>query len=311
MTQSGVPVASSVLRSLAPPRWVGAGLDDGRAKEDPWAGAHDSDPVARESGEFAYVSARIAGATRLDAGELEAQVGLAYAAIASRLAGLRVPHPIRFWNYIPDLHAPMGELSRYMVFNAGRYRAMSAWLGGTEQLERRVATATGVGHDGEDLYVYCLGGKEAGRPVENPRQVPAYRYSRKYGPVPPCFSRASAVRFEGREVLLVGGTASVRGEHSVADAGIREQLLETFVNLATLVRTGFAGPGKGEESHASPWLERFRFLRAYCVNPQHAGVIRSMIGARFPGLESLEILRARVCRPELLVEIEGLAEGGA
>jgi chorismate lyase/3-hydroxybenzoate synthase len=265
--------------------------------------------VVSEAGEFSYVSARIVNATALDAPALESEVARTYGAIATILAGLRTPFPVRFWNYIPDLHAPMnGALTRYMVFNAGRYRAMSQWLGGRSQVEQRVPTATGVGHRGDDLHVYCLASNTAGRAVENPRQIPAYRYSRRYGPVPPCFSRATAIRSEGRDLLLVGGTASVRGEHSVNGRGIQQQLQETFTNLEALVgawntrRDPDGGPG------CIP-LERFRNLRAYCVNPEYLTVVRSMIEARFAGLETLEVVEARVCRPELLVEIEGVAEG--
>ena len=31
-------------------------------------------------------------------------------------------------------------------------------------------------------------------PVENPRQIPAFRYSKRYGPIPPCFARATRIK---------------------------------------------------------------------------------------------------------------------
>lgn len=309
MLQSDVPVASTALNALSPPRWVGAGSGKPGQASEPWGPAVRTAAGKTASGEFAYVSRRIAAATALDAPGLELAVARAYGDIAAQLERLNAPFPVRFWNYIPDIHGQMGNgLTRYMAFNAGRYKALVEWLGGAGQLEQKVTTATGVGHAGEDLYVYCLASQTPGRPIENPRQVPAYRYSRKFGPMPPCFARATVVRTDGREALLVGGTASVCGEKSVNGDDIEKQLLETFVNLATLVRTGCAGRTGGEEPADSRWLGRFKLLRAYCVHADYDSLVRSMIQERFAGLATLEILRAQVCRPELLVEIEGVAE---
>src|SRR6187455_2321525 len=105
-------------------------------------------------------------------------------------------------------------LTRYMVFNAGRFAALEELHGGRGELERSVASATGVGHKGEDLHVHCLATRAGGRAVENPRQVPAYRYSTRYGPVPPCFARATEVASYGSRTLLVAGTSAVQGEDS-------------------------------------------------------------------------------------------------
>jgi len=37
-------------------------------------------------------------------------------------------------------------------------------------------------------------------------------------------------------------------------------------------------------------------------------VVRGQLAARCPNAYRIEIVRARLCRPELLVEIEGVAE---
>ena len=74
-------------------------------------------------------------------------------------------------------------------------------------------------------------------PLENPRQVPAYRYSRRYGLRPPCFARAT--KFES--TLFIGGTASIIGEDSRHAAAIVAQTEETLSNLRALIAaaTGF------------------------------------------------------------------------
>ena len=77
-----------------------------------------------------------------------------------------------------------------------------------------------------------------GKPVENPRQRAAYRYSGKYGPLPPCFARATLVpgTRAAERTLLIGGTASVCGEASVHAGDLVAQTAETFRNLDALIR---------------------------------------------------------------------------
>src|SRR3546814_12468443 len=52
------------------------------------------------------------------------------------------------------------------------------------------ATAIGRCDDARVVQVYWLAARTPGMPVENPRQVSAYRYPRQYGPQQPSFARA-------------------------------------------------------------------------------------------------------------------------
>ena len=121
-------------------------------------------------------------------------------------------------------------LDRYMVFNAGRHDAYSDQCGA-------LGTASAVGIKGSDLSIHCLALEEPGTPVENPRQTPAWQYSARYGPLPPCFSRATIVDLAGRRTLLIGGTASVVGEDSRHAGEFDAQVEETLLNLEALIRT--------------------------------------------------------------------------
>jgi chorismate lyase/3-hydroxybenzoate synthase len=198
-----------------------------------------------------------------------------------------------------------------MVFNAGRYAAYASWYGGAD-VGPRVATATGIGHLGSDLVVHCLTAEEPGLPVENPRQVPAYRYSRRRGPMPPLFARATMIGSGSGRMLLVGGTSSVCGESSVHLGDVQEQTLETFHNLGCLA-AGEAGDDPGRARPSDVELRRqlaaYRTLRVYCVHASDLQRVQEMVKAYLPGLESLELCRADVCRRTLLVEIEGTASG--
>ena len=200
---------------------------------------------------------------------------------------------------MPAIDQSMGEgLTRYMVFNSGRHDAFSSWYPDPAQFERSLPTSTGVGHDGRDLIVFCLASRHAGEPRENVRQRPAYRYSQAYGPLPPCFARATLARLEDAPALLIGGTASVRGEASVHFDDVESQLEETFANLDSLVR---AQPDTGTADMC------MQDVRVYYVNREHADLLRSSVSSRFPELRRLEMMQAKLCRRELLVEIEGIA----
>src|SRR5947209_2085906 len=210
-----------------------------------WAGAR---PRVQAVGEFALtvsegeaaslVSVRLPGARRLGAAAFERQTIGAYQLIHSTVAALRHGHPVRFWNFLPGIHQMMeSPRDRYMVFNAGRFAALSDWFGGPGRLPGSLPAASAVGHDGDDFAVHCLLLSHPGVAVENPRQVPAFRYSARYGPRPPCFARATVVPDprDGASTLLAAGTASILGEHSVHVHDLPAQLAETLANLRALL----------------------------------------------------------------------------
>jgi enamine deaminase RidA (YjgF/YER057c/UK114 family) len=134
--------------------------------------------------------------------------------------------------------------------------------------------------------------------VENPRQVPAYKYSRRYGPRPPCFARATVLAGKSPR-LLVGGTASVRGEASVHVGDLAAQFQETLENMTALLR---AAPGAA----ADAGLDQFSDVRVYYVRPTDLPPLKKMCDEAFSKAE-LEYIRADLCRQDLLVEIEGVA----
>ncbi len=301
----------AVLDPPGPPPWATA--LPGLAVLAPAAGRPDGFEVRLARGEaFARLAVVLPGVRAMDILTFQQAVGDGYRAIFENLAASATPYPLRFWNFVPDIHADLGAgLDRYMAFNAGRFAAYTAWCGGREAIGRTVATGSAVGVAGDRLEIHCLAGRQAGRPVENPRQVPAYRYSRHYGPLPPCFSRATVLAEKlpegGR--LLVGGTASICGEDSLHPADLALQTEETLANLASLVRSACEAGGDDERDlELGPWLGRFRELRVYLPRPEHGDRVLGMLSPQFTGVAEIEILRAELCRAELLVELEGVAD---
>ena len=132
------------------------------------------DVVAAPS--LALLSTSIAGARAMNAAALRAHVAEAYIAVGAALSAIE-RQPIRFWNFVPSPGDPLGDgLDRYMVFNSGRYRGYTAWLGAAEGFAQTLPTASAIGVLGDDLVISCLASTKGGTPIENPRQTPAWRY---------------------------------------------------------------------------------------------------------------------------------------
>jgi chorismate lyase/3-hydroxybenzoate synthase len=295
------------VRIPSPPRWVaeliGESIEASSSQDD----SLKIDSVV--SKEFDLVRVRVEGARSMSASRLEELTVRSYNAIFERLASPPARQPARFWNFLPAIHEDMGEgRDRYMVFNAGRFAAFECRYGGRDAFDRTIATASAVGHRGRDLYIYCLASDAPSRPLNNPRQIEPYRYSSRFGPLPPCFSRATILERPGdAPLLLVGGTASICGEDSLHSDDLERQTEETFENLAALVRSGRAMLKGGDDHCPNHPLDCYRELRVYHPRGEHAETLRSLIAAAFPRLRRLEMVEAELCRDELLVEIEGIA----
>ena len=280
-----------------PPLWVDETLGTATRRLD-----HEGHVDIVDSGRLALLGTTVAGARSMSADALRTGVCDAYAAIGRALTALE-RLPIRFWNFIPDPGDPMGAgLDRYMVFNAGRFAGYTQWLGASKDFGRLLPTASAVGVVSDDLVIHCLASKERGAPVDNPRQTAAWRYSRRYGPISPCFSRATIANLNGTRLLLVGGTASIVGEDSRHEGNVEAQLDETLRNLEALIDAAAPRPESGSA------LDRLLDVRVYIARPDQAAAIRETVIARCARATRIELAIARVCRPELLLEIEGVAE---
>ena len=308
MITPGYPVAHDPIHLVAaplspsPPRWVEELFGANSAEHHEAEG----DVCVRTAGAVAHATLCIRDAVHLDAPSLRVRVASAYLAMHRALANIE-RHPTRFWNFVPGIGQLMSaNVDRYMVFNAGRYDAHAEWCGSRDVSNdngRSLATASAVGVTGSDLSIHCLAMEHPGIHVENPRQTPAWRYSTRYGPLPPCFSRATIVTLRGRRHLLIGGTASVVGEDSRHAGDLHGQLDETLFNIESLVRTA---NGDGADCEAP--LKRLVDLRVYVTEAMQAGPVGRIVTEHCPRAGTLDIVVAEVCRRELLVEIEGLAE---
>jgi chorismate lyase/3-hydroxybenzoate synthase len=264
---------------------------------------------SRRSGDLIFLRACLPRAGELDDLRFRLGVERCYVAICETLASSDL-YPLRIWNYVPAIRRPSEDgFTRYEVFNAGRQQGYRRCYGPGDDGVRRVA-ASAVGHRGRDLVLHVLASGARAVPVENPRQRPAWLYSRRYGPEPPCFARASRLDGLGgaRGLGLVAGTASIVGEDSRHCEDLPAQIAETFLNLtavsAAVAGEPFhetAGEEIGEQARA-----RYRELRIYVARDGDARAVAAAVRVAFPKLSRFDLAAADLCRPELLVEAEGV-----
>jgi chorismate lyase / 3-hydroxybenzoate synthase len=272
------------LPVLSPPlcgAWLGTGAPVQR-------GRHDGFDYAAD-GTFLFATLRLP-----DEADLDTLAFNAYRRVDAFLAAQGYPHPLRIWNYFPNIHEGPGDAERYRQFCVGRFRALSQ----RADFEQRLCATTVIGTQGDALLITLLAAKAPGIPVENPRQIPAYRYPREHGPRSPSFARATLVG----NLLLVSGTASIVGHQTQHADDAAKQMDEILANLRSLldqasqhVRT----PGR--------WLPSA--LRLYVRDPADADRSAAVIGRMVEGINTpITVLRGDVCREELLVEVEGVFE---
>ena len=227
------------------------------------------------------------------AGAFAAAVQDAYARIVAFTEAQGFPHLLRCWNYFGDIHAGDGDAERYRQFCVGRHRALAIARG----FEQRLPAATVIGGRAPGALVYFLAAREPGLQVENPRQVPAFKYPRSYSPLPPSFSRALLKRWSDGEQLFVSGTASVVGHESHHPDNTAAQLAETLTNLRALLA---AADGDG----GAPW--RAATLKAYLRRREDLPRVREALAREFGAEARLLVLEGDICRTDLSVEIEGV-----
>jgi chorismate lyase/3-hydroxybenzoate synthase len=287
---------------LQPPPWASALVASSATTVDDIVDGLAVRQVVSRDGHLSFTSILVPDAVDLPAEAFRQAVIEAYAVLFDRVVSQAARHPLRFWNFLPAINDQLDDRrDRYMAFNEGRFAAFEARYGGSTAFDENVATASAVGHRGRDLVIHCLAGQEPGRHVGNPRQVAPHRYSHKYGPRPPCFARATVARLSAgeRPLILVGGTASILGEDSRHVGDLVAQTEETLANMASLIES--IEPAAGS-------LSRFIELRVYHPRAADASWLSQRVRSVFTNVARPELVRGDLCRAELLVEIEGVAE---
>ncbi len=124
----------------------------------------------------------------------------------------------------------------------------------------------------------------------------AYNYPKKVA-----FSRGMRVELDGCAMVFISGTASVDEQgHSIHPGDVCAQTRRVFANIAGLLAS--EGADWKDVVRTTCYLDDFRYYDEF-------NQIRNAFYAE-QGLDPLPAstcVQARICRPELLVEIEAIA----
>lgn len=198
---------------------------------------------------------------------------------------------LRQWNYVERITETDLLGQRYQQFNDARshFYAQCSWQNG-------YPAATGIGTSkgglSIDIDAYCGVQTQA---IDNPLQIAAHRYSeyvlkagKQLQQTTPKFERARIID----NTLYVSGTAAIRGEETIAD-NAQKQTQITIENIQTLLN----------ESQKN----QLSYLRVYIKNKADFTAVKNTVSQLLPNIETL-FVEADICRSNLLVEIEAVAE---
>ncbi len=259
----------------------------------PVASGRDGEIAWAQTGQLAF------GAIEVEesGSGIAAAAAHAYARLTAFVGAGDTPHLLRIWNYLDAITQGDGDAERYRQFCIGRARG----LGDLDPTRLPAATAIGRCDDARVLQIYWLAAAAPGTPVENPRQLSAYRYPRAYGPQPPSFARAMLPPTAHRLPLLLSGTASVVGHASQHADALLAQLEETFANFDALL----AAARQRQPLLPASFGAGTR-LKVYVRDRDDLGVVAAALQARFGDRVPRILLHAAICRRELCVEIDGV-----
>lgn len=201
---------------------------------------------------------------------------------------------VRQWNYIADITAYEDGNQNYQSFNNARgdFYGTSVWKNG-------YPAATGIGTNCGGVLidldaVSFTSPMNKIIPIDNKLQTSAHKYSelvlensyeRKSTPK---FERAKALIIDDTKLIYISGTAAIRGEESLRNVGLKEQLEITMENIFQLTDNS-----------------KIEMLRIYLKDFEDQSHIEQMMNTYNLNIPIIYI-QADVCRDELLVEIEGI-----
>jgi len=238
---------------------------------------------------------------------------LAQSRAALARAGSSFDRVVRTWFYLGGITELEAAGQRYQELNRARtdfYREIDFHCSSMHPDGRGVYPAsTGIGMTGRSLVLSCLALETARKdlfllPLENPLQTPAYSYDARYSAESPKFSRAVALGLGDYVTTWVSGTASIVESETHHPGDPVKQTEQTIDNIERLIAAeNFRLHGvKG----AGARLHDLAKVRVYLKRPEDLAQCRAVCERRLGSVPAIYAV-ADICRPDLLVEIEGVA----
>ena len=215
----------------------------------------------------------------------------------------------RVWHYVPYINEETSSLENYRSFCKARSLAFEAFYGEGFNVELPAASAVGINDN--HLVMYFVAGKDPGKHVENPEQIAAYKYPKRYGPRSPSFARGTVLSRDHKQVGFLSGTASIKSHESVTLSDMTEQLYTTVDNMSLVFEEMGLLFERQSYGNLMPDPEKHnRAFKVYIRRAEDAAHIREL----FPKLivvakeDHIIYLQSDICRFELDIEIEAIIE---
>jgi enamine deaminase RidA (YjgF/YER057c/UK114 family) len=230
--------------------------------------------------------------------------------------GSRFEHVVRTWLYLGGITEPEAGTLRYHELNRARRDFYAGIPFGRSVVQHNgngqshaYPASTGIGMEGAGLLMSCMALGTSRHdvhlfPLENPQQTPAYDYPGKDCAQAPRFSRATALITGDYATTWISGTASIVNSESRHLGDAAAQTRQTLDNIERLISSenfsqhGFPGAGAS--------LSDLAKIRIYLKDAKDFEKCHKICEARLGAVPALYLV-ADICRPELLVEIEGVA----
>lgn len=218
-------------------------------------------------------------------------------------------HVFRQWNYLENIVCYSDSNQHYQIFNDVR----SAFYNNSDFMYGYPA-ATGIGIETGGVIIDFMSIRGNNNvsiiPVTSPVQRNAHQYSKevlahslnKTNETTPKFERAKAIIIDNSCYVYVSGTAAIKGEFSFDsnDAAIQTSItIESIKQLITKENL------KKHNINSHSFEIKPCYFRVYIKNPSDYLKVKSVCDKYF-GNTQIIFLKADICRPELLVEIEGI-----
>jgi enamine deaminase RidA (YjgF/YER057c/UK114 family) len=221
-------------------------------------------------------------------------------------------HIVRQWNYIENIVGYTYKDQHYQIFNDVRsfYYDKSNFIHG-------YPAATGIGMETAGIIIDFIAIQEKGSnvtifPIKSPVQTDAHTYSKEVlehnsqaksvVETTPKFERAKAIVSHNQYLIMVSGTAAIKGQYSVNNNDAAEQAILTMENIFRLVST------ENLKKHSNLITSQKAepcYFRVYIKNPDDYLKVKSAC-EKYSTNTDIVYLKADICRKELSVEIEGI-----
>ena len=251
------------------------------------------------------LSAGIYASLELNVAQQAEQIFARVAEILSA-EGVTTADIVRQWNYIERITHMAEEGQHYQLFNDARSHFYQAceWSNG-------YPAATGIGTQAGGVAVLFDAVRDSGRhskAVDNPLQISAHAYSQQVlinntqtHKTTPKFERARYMCGD-HESVYISGTAAIRGEDSCSEDAVGQTRL-TMENIDYLI----SQENLAKNGVDNPRRMGYASLRAYLKHRDDLTQVVEWMDGNYNAVDVL-YLWADICREELLIEIEGVAQ---